>query len=78
MVPSATRFSPSDSENRLFQILFCGGVLDGHRSSRESLPISIEVVVQDGLGFRNEVRYRNAGVVLDGRIAIYELDTGLH
>jgi hypothetical protein len=66
------------SDKTSFDILFCGGVLDGHRWTQYSLPASIEVVVQDGTGFRNEVRYRNAGVIDEGRIAIYELDSGLH
>ena len=63
---------------KTFEIMFCGGVLDGHRSKRTSLPSFIEVVIQDGMGLQNEVRYRHAGEVDEGGMAIYELDSGLH
>lgn len=66
------------NERVAYQILFCGGIMDGHRSRQVNLPVYIEIVTEDEWGDHSQVRYRQAGLLDEEQLAIYEIDTGLH
>jgi hypothetical protein len=66
------------NQRAAYEILFCGGIMDGQRSRRVTLPVYIEIVTQDEWGCHSQIRYRQAGLLAEEQLAIYEIDSGLH
>jgi hypothetical protein len=72
----STRHKHSDRSRAgpQYQILFRGGVMDGHQALRSTLPEFIDIPIEDVLGGYSAIRYKHAEVLLGTQTAVYEME----